>query len=442
MRRAQRLLVRGHELFPTSSDALSVGSALVPEFESVCQALVLHGIIWLARKMSIVAIVDIETTGRKPEPYHRIVEIAVVIWDAVSDAVIAEFETLVNPCRAIGAEASEVHGLSATDLEGAPTFAELSTWLPALFDDRIVAGYNVKNFDISYLNEEFERAGSDFRISKYFCAMHQIPGNSFVSLSNACQNRGIAIRDAHTAMGDARATLELLREYGGENVLDEALGNRHRWGGNWEDAIPLTWSRYKAGLTDKKHENRGKATWELEDFGPRGRYLGLLSAFLDNRQLDAEEIAQLQQLAEKLGLTRADTQRFEKEWLEILEARARANAIVSEQEVERIGALASLVGLHTSLTVTDRPMAKIPSSGQICVTSSEIIDGVKWSLENLAPLIEKCGCEATNVLRKKNPPELLLCPDLNGHSKKSEMAKQWGIPMMTISQFLDEVSRS
>jgi len=389
--------------------------------------------------VSVIAVIDIETTGRRPEPYHRVVEVAVVVWDAISDAVVAEFETLVNPCRAINAEASGVHGLSATDLEGAPTFAELATWLPALFDDRIVAGYNVKSFDISYLNEEFERAGSDFRITRYFCAMHQIPGNSFVSLSDACEARGIEIRDAHTAMGDTRATLEILRQHGGENVLEEAKGNRHRWTGDWENAVPLTWSRHKAGLSEKRHLTRGQPLWELENFGPKGKYLGLLSTLLDNRELDSEDLAQLEKLSASLGLARAETLRFERDWLEILEARATANAIVSEEEVNRISHLANLVGLRTKLVATDRPSAEVPSSGLICVTSSQIVDGETWSFESLKPLIEEIGCEATNVLQKKKPPALLLCPDINGHSRKSEMAKQWGIPMMTISEFLERV---
>jgi DNA polymerase III epsilon subunit-like protein len=68
------------------------------------------------------ALVDVETTGFSPRLHDRIIEIAVV---RVSPAagVEDEYVTLVNPSRDVGP--TRIHGITATDVAQAPSFAEI-----------------------------------------------------------------------------------------------------------------------------------------------------------------------------------------------------------------------------------------------------------------------------------------------------------------------------
>ena len=68
------------------------------------------------------AVLDVETTGLGR--MDRVVEVAVIIIDTTSGEIIDEYETLVNPQRDIGA--SEIHGITPSMVEMAPTFYEIA----------------------------------------------------------------------------------------------------------------------------------------------------------------------------------------------------------------------------------------------------------------------------------------------------------------------------
>ena len=67
-------------------------------------------------------VVDVETTGFSR--LDRIVEVAVVVLDDRASSVTAEFATLVNPQRPMGA--TGVHGITESMVASAPTFEEIA----------------------------------------------------------------------------------------------------------------------------------------------------------------------------------------------------------------------------------------------------------------------------------------------------------------------------
>ena len=69
------------------------------------------------------------------------------------------FHHYINPQgRAINAEAQAVHGISAADLVGKPTFADLAADLATFIDGARLVAHNA-SFDIGFLNAEFNRLG-------------------------------------------------------------------------------------------------------------------------------------------------------------------------------------------------------------------------------------------------------------------------------------------
>jgi len=102
-------------------------------------------------------IFDTETTGLDMRD-DRIIELGGV--ELVNRFPTGRtFHKFINPQgRAVHHEAQAVHGISAADLVGKPTFAEIAEeWLSFTDGAKLVA-HNA-NFDIGFLNTEFGRLG-------------------------------------------------------------------------------------------------------------------------------------------------------------------------------------------------------------------------------------------------------------------------------------------
>lgn len=161
------------------------------------------------------AVVDLETTGLSPGRNDRIVEIGVILLDA-DGTVRNEWSTVVNPERDLGP--THVHGIYGRHAKAAPRFSDISDELIDVLDGRTLVAHNA-GFDARFLAAEWARAGS-LREAKlpfeYLCTMRMaksfLPGSGR-TLVDCCAAFDIEISGAHSALGDARATSELLRAY-------------------------------------------------------------------------------------------------------------------------------------------------------------------------------------------------------------------------------------
>ena len=103
---------------------------------------------------------DTETTGTSPL-LDSVVSVAYALVQ--SNGAVSRASTLVNPGRPIPASATAIHGISDADVTKAPTFAALAkSLLVRLTGADVVAGYNIRRFDLPLLAEEFRRAGVHF----------------------------------------------------------------------------------------------------------------------------------------------------------------------------------------------------------------------------------------------------------------------------------------
>lgn len=102
-----------------------------------------------------LVILDVETTGFKPEEGHSIVEIAAERVEG--QAVTARFETLVNPGHAIAEEAVRIHGITDEAVRGGGKLpAEVFPAFVAFLGEAIIVGHNVQ-FDLGFLNAHLAR---------------------------------------------------------------------------------------------------------------------------------------------------------------------------------------------------------------------------------------------------------------------------------------------
>lgn len=157
-----------------------------------------------------IAIVDLETTGLTPG-YDRVVEVAVVRVEP-SETPKLVLDTLVNPVRRVAA--TEIHGITDSDVAGAPRFAEIAGELVGVLQGCVIAAYNVY-FDINFLESELQGTGVDHE-PPHFCLMYLRPMlglGSRCKLDEACRLHGIECEVKHVAANDALASGRLFARY-------------------------------------------------------------------------------------------------------------------------------------------------------------------------------------------------------------------------------------
>jgi DNA polymerase-3 subunit epsilon len=155
---------------------------------------------------------DIESTGLNVLK-DRILQIALIKYEK-GNALPTELFMLINPGVPISDEAFAVHGISNEMIRNKPTFAQVGEEIYHFIGDADLAGYNSDRFDIPMLMEEFNRIGLEFDISRRRLVdvqkiFYKMEPRTLKAAYRLYCNGDLA--DAHDALADARATVEVLK---------------------------------------------------------------------------------------------------------------------------------------------------------------------------------------------------------------------------------------
>ncbi len=103
-------------------------------------------------------VLDTETTGLQPEAGDRIIEIGCIelIDRKLTDRT---FHRYVNPERAVGAGALEVHGIDDEHLAMQPLFEDVAAEFLEFVDGAQLVIHNA-DFDVGFINHELQRLGT------------------------------------------------------------------------------------------------------------------------------------------------------------------------------------------------------------------------------------------------------------------------------------------
>jgi len=151
--------------------------------------------------------IDIESTGTNPAT-DRIIQLAIVN-DNFS------YNLLVNPGIPIPAGASEIHGITDADVANKPSFSACAKEVHLMLKGADLLGFNLSNFDVPILWEEFYRAGIEWDLSdtKIFDSGTLFKRREERTLGAALQFYcGITATDLHDAELDAKATLAVWKK--------------------------------------------------------------------------------------------------------------------------------------------------------------------------------------------------------------------------------------
>ncbi|MCG8306220.1 MAG: GIY-YIG nuclease family protein [Cytophagales bacterium] len=158
----------------------------------------------------LYSIIDIETTGGTARS-HKIIEIAIITFDGTR--VLDTYATLINPGRYVPPFITSLTGISNEMLKDAPAFEEVAGTILQKTEGKIFVAHNV-NFDYSFLKQEFNILGQGFdrkKLCTVRLAKKIMPGFRSYGLGTLTNALGISIENRHRALGDARATAEVLR---------------------------------------------------------------------------------------------------------------------------------------------------------------------------------------------------------------------------------------
>lgn len=215
--------------------------------------------------------VDLETTGvdRKTA---RIVEIAVIFVD--ENGTETEYRTLVNPGVPIPLVTSKIHNIYDKDVEGSPTFEDISKTIFAFLEKSdIFIAYNF-TFDFQILAAEFKRVGLELNEKAFtFYDPMKIFKHYFPHKLHVCYEHytGKVLENAHTALADIKATKEVFeaQQIRHQDLL--VMDPKNDIIGGWFERddggkIVLTRGKYK-GVEAKSIDDYGYYKWmeKLED---------------------------------------------------------------------------------------------------------------------------------------------------------------------------------
>lgn len=394
-----------------------------------------------------VVVVDVETTGLWRS--DRVVEIACVVLDQ-HDGIVDEWATLVNPMRDIGGEARAIHGLTASELSDSPTFSEIAGTVAVQLSASIIAGHNLA-FDRRMLELEYARLGVAWPPLPAMCTMTwaTAAGVSSRALSSCCDEVGIQLEHAHSALADARATAALflalmersnamLTELNELELRDVEFPCGQLGSTSRTRQRPQLQARRSTNFVTRLIE-RLPAHPELS--GPQNCYLAVLDHALSDSILTELEQNELDAIARDLGVNQTAVEEAHRIYIDDLIHSALRDGQITAAEQRHLDAIAGALALEQRVAERIDPghaheIAVIEPGMVVCFTGDwdGVVEHEPWSRDLACRIAQAAGLVAIANVTKKC--QLLVAADATSMSGKAQKARQYGVAVISVEEFL------
>lgn len=388
------------------------------------------------------AVIDFETTGLVPERAERVIEVGIVLTDD-DGRVEDEWTTLVNPHRDVGA--THIHGIPAGDVLDAPDFGDIGDHLLEMITGRVVVAHNA-SFDMRFLHRELQLAKYDVPTRPTALCSMKWAGRMMgaAKLSHCCEALGIALTNAHSALGDAHATAELLSR------LITSCCISPDWRADLERCANFGWpiSLGRAALAIAVHRGQSvadphswlrsvlRAAWIPGTPEDEAAYMVMLDNALLDRSISRSEGRQLLATAEAAGLSRATVARLHQDYLRAVAVEALADGVVTNEERVELNAVANALGFGTPYV--DEALGWAEDATQEASTNSSVFalhpgdrivftGEMKRSRDEWVSMICAAGLASGGVAKSTR---LVVAADPDSMSGKAAKARQYGIPVV------------
>ena len=374
------------------------------------------------------AVIDCETTGFGNT--DRIIEIAIVVLDSKTLETVDEFDTLINPLRDVGK--TDIHGVTATMVSAAPTMDEVIGSLAKKLNNTILVAHNL-SFDSRMIRNECDRFSIKFDKGVGVCTL-KLTGEK---LSAAALRHNVPLIAHHRALADARATAEIFKiEY--EKSLEVVAAQISAPG---FASTSRTFRRDASDVSTVTPLNRllSRACFP-SSVGSCVDYFDALDWVLDDAVVTAEEQRFLDSIISGLNLSATQVGAMHEAYLSSIINAAERDGVVSNSEKTLMDQIASALGL-TDFVIplqTALPVAgKLKSGLRICFTGTgQDLNGKSIDRSKLEELSASRGMQPVSGVTRKGC-DLLVAADPASSSGKSKKARDFGIPIMSVLEFLN-----
>lgn len=166
-------------------------------------------------------------------------------------------------------------------------------------------------------------------------------------------------------------------------------------------------------------------------------YLDALDWVLDDGVIDRTEWAAMDDLATEWGLTEAKQLQAHHSYVECMIAAAERDGFVSEAEHAILRRIAGQLRVDAEIPEPSRQteVGQLAPGMRICFTGEAVVDGRLWKRPDLWEIARRNNCEPVkSVTRKKC--DLLVAADISSASGKARKARQYGKPIISVTDFL------
>lgn len=391
--------------------------------------------------------IDFETTGLFPKREDRVIEVGVVFVDE-QGAVEGEWSTLVNPSRDVGP--THIHGITAEEVRGAPTFAEVAPLLLRSVAGRTLVCHNAR-FDTRFLRVELARAGYSWTGPRIpaVCTLElgyrYVPGTAR-KLADCCRAAKVDQADAHEALADARAVAGLLAH------LMSATTRPAPWASLHEECGQYAWPVCEDAIDDVRFAQRTSATplrpklWldRIVATMPRhadirvDSYLEVLESALLDRHLSLDEEEALIETAVDLGLDRDRLDGIHRDYLLSMAGVAWEDRVITKAELADLNKVAKLLGLYNDDVAICLDAAKAaqrrPVSSTFQLARGDVIcldEQLQHPREAFEALLVERGLEVGDLSK-----ETRLLVASSQDSDQAKAASDYRVPIVAETELL------
>jgi DNA polymerase-3 subunit epsilon len=365
-----------------------------------------------------LAVLATNVTGHNTN--DRIVELAaVIIRDGV---VVDEFDTMVHPLRDV--TGSWEHGVTATMASMAPSFSEAWAAISPSLEGCVLVAHGLAPLS-RQLRQEFK-------------ALNMLPGSlglgvctkeqTKADLIEACNNYGIPLEPIPNALTNARAIAQLITRLGDVETTFTPMKN------------------LEAGESPPRLQRRPNQPDDLvrnldslsTSDNPNESYARGLARFLDDGRLDETERRYLDSLAEFLHLCIDSRREIQERFCTSLVEAAARDEEMTDEEWDYITLVHSDLGIECPTRPPARPdqVVELYRGMEVFFTGFPL-DGPGGYYAYVA-LAKSIGLvEVRDVSSRKC--QLVVALDRASTSSRSKKARNFGIPIIHISEFLELV---
>jgi len=324
----------------------------------------------------------------------------------------------------------------------APLFEEVLNDIFRMIDGRVLIAHQF-SFDARMLIQELNRAKTQGDLGKGFCTMiasrRLLPGTGD-SLAATCAELEVATINAHNALGDARMTMQIFQHLNEDE--QEVSPASVEYQKDMNPSRVLTREAFSPEPDDAI--DRIKAFTEKVPFPTSDEkfvaYLLLLNMAMQDLVISKNEQAELDHWANDLGVSRGEVEMLHRGYLESFIQAALRDGVITIREREMIELVGQALKLPVIIPEAPQPIQangeNLSVGKRVCFTGEASgFSGSTISREDLESLSAKVGLHPVRDVTKKGC-DILVAADTSTMSGKAKKAKEWGIPVISVDDFI------